>query len=190
MPEVQIFRTRAVVVSGVVDLILGIVVVAVGILVVLGTHNANIRAGGAAIIFVGLFLVFTGTGRMTAKLELHPDKVVWTWSFSSHHHPVAGLEDASLVEPGSPAQGAAWNAWIAGGFASVGTWWLLSLLRSVSKADPTIGTRQLELIPHFGAPIRIRAIGTYATGVGSSQAYAAEMAVKQAIRLASQQPSV
>jgi hypothetical protein len=136
---------------------------------------------GVAIAFLGLLLVFTGAGRVTAKMEVHPDKVVWWWSFAKHEHPIGNLTEATLVEPGAPRSGGEWSGFIGGGFAAVFAWWLLSLAYSGFKAEPTLGSRTLMIVPHFGAPLRIWPIGTFATGLGSPQAFAAQQAIQQAI---------
>ncbi len=182
VPESQVFRTRAVVISGFVDLVVGLLIACVGIVIFAGTDSSNRRGIAGAIGFLGLLLVLSGTGRIAAKLEVHPDKVVWWWSFSKHHHSLADLTEACLVEPGNPSSGGVWTAFIGGGLLAVGAWWLLAVAYSMYKAEPTLGTRTLVIVPRVGAAVRIRPIGTFATGLGSPQAFAAQQATEEAIR--------
>lgn len=184
----QVFRTRAVLISGFIDLVIGLALIGTGIGIAAASHSSTTRALCLAIGIAGLFVVFTGAGRLAAKLEVHPDKLIWWWGFARHERPTAGLEEASLVEPGMPTTGAAWETLIAGGFPAIFIWWLLSIVYTTSKSNPTLGTRQLELIPHFGVPIRVRVIGTFATGLGSAQPRSAQLAVEQAIGAANPGP--
>ena len=89
------FRSRAVRVAGVVDLVVGVVLVAGGVAVALPAHRLP---GGLAVGVLGVLLVLSGLSRTTARMELTRTRVTWYWSFSWSHLDLADLDDAALVE--------------------------------------------------------------------------------------------
>ena len=110
-----VFRSRAVRTAGWVDLAIGLVVVLVGAgLVLSGGIRSRIPLGVAAVI-VGLALALSGLARATARIEISRTQLTWTWSFSRRSLALEDLDDAALVEKGSPASGAAWSGFLAGG---------------------------------------------------------------------------
>lgn len=176
-----VFRTRAVLISGLLDLLLGLGTVAAGATLFPGLHNAKGTALSCAVGLIGVVVVSLGVSRMTARLEVHHDRLVWTWAFSRHELPFDNLTEASLIEPGSPASGGESATFVSGGLVAVVAWWALDQIGSLFHAGPTLGTRALVVLRHHGGPVRIPPIGTFSLESGSSQAFAAQQAVQRAI---------
>jgi hypothetical protein len=181
-PVVQVFRTRAVVLSGWADAALGVILIVAAVTVALHLHNVTGIALGTSIALVGAIIGGVGVSRITAHLEVHSTKLVWTWAFSRHEVNLAELVDADLVEPGSPQGGGAIGGLLGGGVAAVAFWWLLELAGSMFEAGPTLGSRTLVVVRKYGPPIRISPIGTFARHPEVSVAAAAARAVRGAIK--------
>jgi hypothetical protein len=179
--EVQVFRTRAVALSGWADAVLGAILVGVALSVSLTKDRPASFAIGISIAVVASIIGGAGVARITAHLEVHTTKLVWTWAFSRHEVTLAELVDAALVEPGSPQGGGAIGGFIAGGLLAVACWWLLELAGSMYEAGPTLGSHTLVVVRKYGAPIRISPIGTFARHPEVSGAAAAESSVRAAI---------
>ena len=175
------FKTRAVVISGGVDLTIGVVLLCVGIPLLVMHHVSADMPPGVVLVLIGLLLGFTGLSRITARLEVHETKLIWTWSFSRNELTFDHVTEAALVEPGTPNPGGEWGGFLSGGLLAVGAWWLFGLALSVIQAEPTLGFRTLIVIRQYGAPVRIPPIGTFDLQPGTSQAFAAEQAVQYAI---------
>ena len=188
----QVFRSRAVYVAGTVDLVIGGAVLFVGLAVAVARGNRDAIPVGLAVTLVGLILVLTGLGRMAARLEVTATTVAWTWGFSRHELPLSELEDAALVEKGSPASGASWAGFLGGGFFGVLAWWLLELVVAFVSSEPSIGSFDLVVSRHRGAPVELKPISSWSTRPSHSQANQALQAVKAAItgsaQLSTQQP--
>jgi hypothetical protein len=134
----RVFRARAVLIPGFVDLTLGltVLVVGLGVLARRGYHGA--LPFGLTISFFGLIVLLTGFGRVTSRLEVTARSLIWTWGVSRHEVDLGELEDAALVEKGSPASGASWAGFLGDGFLSVLVWWLVELFTAslaVSQAS-------------------------------------------------------
>jgi hypothetical protein len=140
-----------------------------------------------AIAVVALIVILTGLGQMTARLEITGTSVAWTWYFSRHEVPLAELEDAALVEKGSPASGASWAGFLGGGFPSVLVWWLGEGVVAFVSSEPTLGPRDLVVIRHHGGPTEIKPISAWSTRSSHSQANEALHAVQAAIAAANPQ---
>ena len=84
-------RTRAVVVSGVADLVLGLAVLAGA--VVVGTRSLTLAAAAG---ILGLAFVLGAIGRLSAWVEVHPDRVAWTWGFARHEVAYDDVVDVTL----------------------------------------------------------------------------------------------
>jgi hypothetical protein len=177
----RVFRTRAVLISGLLDLVVGLGIVGAGASLFAGIHDANRTAPAFAVGLIGFVVAALGVSRMTARLEVRHDKLVWTWAFSRHEMPLDSLTEASLVEPGSLASGGESATFVSGGLVAVAAWWLLDQIGSVFNAAPTLGARTLIVLRHHGGPIRIPSIGSFSREPGSSQAFAAQQAVQSAI---------
>jgi hypothetical protein len=177
----QVFRSRAVSVAGIVDVVAGGCVLIVGLVVVIGRANRDALPLGVAISVVGLILALTGLGRMAARLEVTATTVVWTWAFSRHELPLSELEDAALVEKGSPASGASWAGFLGGGFLGVLAWWLVELVAAFVSSEPSIGAYDLVVYKHHGAPVEMKPISSWSTRSSHSQADQALQAVRAAI---------
>jgi len=190
----HVLRARAVFVAGIVDFTVGIAVLVVGLGLVAWRGNRDALPLGLAIVVVSFILVLTGLGRMTARLEITQRCVVWTWAFSRHEVPLAELEDAALVEKGSPASGSSWAGFLGGGFLSVLIWWLVELVAGFGGSEPSLGAFDLVLIKHHGAPVEVKTISSWSTGHSHSQANETLQVVKTAItsfpRQASQDPRI
>ena len=177
----HVLRTRAVLVAGVVDFTVGIAVLVTGLGLVAWRGTRDALPLGLAIFVAGLILVLTGLGRMTARLEITHSCVVWTWAFSRHEVPLTELEDAALVEKGSPASGASWAGFLGGGFLSALAWWFVELVAAFVGSEPSLGALDLVLIKHHGTPLEIKAVSSWSTRHSHSQANEALQAVKTAI---------
>jgi hypothetical protein len=130
---------------------------------------------------VGVLVGGTGLSRVTAKLEVYPSKLVWTWMFSRHELALADAVEAALVEPGSPNPGGEWAAFLPGGPAAVAAWWVYGVARDAWKASPNLGAHALVLILRHGPPKRIEPIGSYAATAEDSDAGAARRAIQRCI---------
>ncbi len=180
-PAVQIFRTPAVVASGLVDTVFGTALGVTGVVVAIATRTSTSIPLGASMALLGFIIGGVGASRVTAHLQVHATKLVWTWAFSRHELSLADAVDADLVESGSPQGGGAIGGLVGGGFVGVAFWWLLELAHSMFAAGPTLGSRTLVVVRRHGAPIRVSPIGTFAGRPQGSVAGAAETAVKVAI---------
>ena len=176
-----VFRTRAVFISGLLDLGVGLGIVGTGASLLLGGHDSDRTALSIAVGLLGVVVAAVGVSRMTARLEVHHDKLVWTWTFSRFELPFDNLTEASLIEPGSPASGGEFATVVSGGLVAVVAWWVLDQIGSVFNTGPTLGARSLIVLRHHGGPVRIPPIGTFSLQPGSSKAFAAQQAVQGAI---------
>lgn len=93
------FRTRAVVVAGAADLVLGLTVLALA-----GILGRRDPALAAAVGVVGLLGLYAAAGRLAARVEVRPDRVVWTWDFTRREVPYDEVVDVALERSG-PAPG-------------------------------------------------------------------------------------
>ena len=180
-----VYRSRAVTVSGWVDATVGLALVLAGsAMSVSGRADSGKLVLGLAVLAIGLLLGGAGLGRILARLEVHETKIVWTWAFAKHEHSLEDLTEAALVEPGSPSSGAGASGaafLIPLGLGIIGLFALIGKGVSVFKAGPTLGTHTLIVIRRFGAPVAIRAIGTFAFRPEQSSAAVAAQAVQAAI---------
>jgi hypothetical protein len=178
----RVFRTRAVLVAGLVEFLFGLAV----LLVALGMSVSRARHGtalpvGLAVGLVGLVVVFSGLSRTTARLEVGETSVAWTWGFARHEVQLVELEDAALVEKGSPASGASWAGFLGGGFAGVLAWWLLDLVMAFFGSEPSLGPLDLVLLKHHGEPVEVQPISAWSTRSSHSEANRALDDLKAAI---------
>jgi hypothetical protein len=188
IPVLGAFRSRAVVVSGVVDMVIGVGALGIGASVAAGTTK-NALPLALLLLLVGAYLVISGLGRVTARLEVCSDRVRWRWSFSWHELELRELEDAALVEKGSPASGASWSGYLAGGFTWVFIWWIGELVYSVFSNEPSLGPVELVLIPRHGTPEEVRPITAWSSRQSHSQAKKALDAVRSAIMITAPAPA-
>ncbi len=175
------FRLRAVVVAGMIYSTIGIAGLVVGSSLVAWRGNRDALPLGLFISVVGLCLCLTGLGRVTARMEVTETCVAWTWAFSRHEVPFTELEDAALVEKGSPASGASWAGFLGGGFISSMVWWLVELVSDVVTSEPSLGAYDLVLIRHHGASSEVKPISAWSTRSSHSQANEALEVVRAAI---------
>jgi hypothetical protein len=171
-------------ISGWVDSVVGLAVVLLGSLMAAISKTSAGLAFDLLIVAFGLIVGVAGVGRIAARLEVHETKIVWTWTFTRHEHSLDDLTDAAFVEAGSPSSG----VWASGaafimplGLGVLGIFALIGTFLSVFKAGPTLGTHTLIVIRRYGAPVRIRAIGTFAFKPERSSAVVSERAVQTAI---------
>jgi len=177
----QVFRTRPVIVSGTVDLAVGLAAVGFGSALAASPSPSSHLAFGLAAVVLGLVLVATGLGRVTSRLEVHGTELVWVWSFSRHRVPYAELSEAALVEPGAPDSGGESAGFIGGGLLAVVGWKLFAIGRSLVASGPTLGAYALVVLRHHGPPVRILPIGSFAARPEFSEAGAARRAVQGAL---------
>jgi hypothetical protein len=176
-----VFRTRAVLVAGVLDFTFGIAILIVGLVLIVERENRDALPLGLAISVVGVIILLTGLGRMTSRLEVTDTSVSWTWGFSRHDVAFRELEDADLVEKGAPASGASWAGFLGGGFLAVLALWLVELVTAVMSSEPTLGPLDLVVIKHHGDPVEIKPISAWSTRSSHTQANLALQAVKTGI---------
>lgn len=177
----RVFRARAVLIAGFVDFTLGLALLVVGLSVMEWRGNHGALPIGLAISLVGLILLLTGFSRVTSRLEVTETSLVWTWGFSRHEVGLSELEDAALVEKGSPASGASWAGFLGGGFLLVLVWWLVELITAFVGSEPSLGALDLVVMKHHGSPIEIKPISAWSTRSSHSQANVALQAVQLAI---------
>lgn len=175
--------------AGTLDFILGIVVLAGGLTLIVGRRDEDAIPLGLAICVVALILLFTGLGRLTAQLEITDTTVQWKWGFARHAVALTDLEDADLVEKGSPASGNSWAGFLGGGFLAAFAWWFVELASAFMASEPTLGPLELVLIKYHGAPVEIEPISAWSTRSSRSQANEALQALKAAIASSSRRSS-
>jgi hypothetical protein len=180
----RVFRSRAVVAAGVVDFVIGLLLGVIGIGYATSGSSPNALPLGIAICVVGLMMLITGLGRMTARVVLTPTEVLWRWSFSGQRIALGDLVDCALVEKGSPASGASGAGILGGGFISVLTWWLVDAASGLARSKPSLGSLELVAIKRYGGPVPIRAISAWSTPSSHSQASEALLALQTAIHTA------
>ena len=177
----QVFRTRAVIVAGLVDILFGsaMLFIGVGLAAVRGSRDA--LPFGLALSVVALITLLTGLGRMTARMELSETSVAWTWTFSRFEVALSDLADAELVEKGSPASGASWAGFLGGGLIVAAAWWIVELAAAFVRSGPSLGPLELVVIKRHGGAAEVRPISAWSTHASRSQANAALHAVRTAI---------
>ena len=187
--ERRTYRTRVVIVSGTVDAAFGLALLLIGAIEGALTTSSNDRALWACVGAFGLVVGGSGVSRLLARLEIHDTKLIWTWAFITHEHPLSDLTEADLVERGSPKPGASWAGFLGGGLLGVATIFLIDLWSGMFEAGPTLGSRSLIVQRKFGSPLEIRAIGTFAAENHISEASTAQIAVQNAIETFHRHPA-
>ena len=176
-----VFRTRAVLVAGLVDVVLGSVLLATGAgLSAWGGRRYGLPVG-LTLSVVALIILLSGVGRVTSRFELSATQVTWRWTFSKSAVKLVDLEDADLVEKGSPGSGASWAGFLAGGLFGMAVWWLLDLAVAFLSSEPSLGPLELVLIKRHGGAVAVKPISAWSTRSSHSQAGDAVRAIKQAI---------
>jgi hypothetical protein len=165
-----VFRSRSVRIAGWVDLGVGLVVVLVGVGLGLSGGVRGSAPLGVAIGILGAVLVLSGLARATARIEISRAQLSWTWSFSRQTLALEDLDDAALVEKGSPASGGAWAGFLAGGLLWVAIWWLWDVLWAFVTSEPSLGPVELVVIKHVGGPVPVKPIGAWSTRASHSDA--------------------
>jgi len=183
-PTHRVFRSRAVVVVGVVQSVVGLVLGTAG--VVFASLGGPPRALplGLVICVLGLLLLVTGFARMNARMELGPTEVTWTWSFSRQRLALDDVVDCALVEKGSPASGGAWSGFLGGGLVMVLVWWLVDVAAAFARSEPSLGSLELVAVKRYGGPVPIRPISAWSTPASRSQANQALQALQAARHVA------
>ena len=181
LPTLAVFRSRAVVIAGIADVVLGVCLVGAG--AVVASRNAGRGALSLAVILValGAMGLMSGIGRAACRLEIQADRVRWRWSYGWHEVALRDLEGAALVEKGSPASGAAWSGFLGGSFTGVLLWWLAELAYSVFSNEPMLGPLDLVLMQQHGEPIEVKAISSWSSRVSQSEANQALDALRTVI---------
>lgn len=177
----QVFKSRAVVVAGLVDVVAGLAVLAFGVGAAALGHSGVALPLGLTMAVVGVVLLLSGLGRMTARLEVTGSGVVWVWAFARHELAFEELVDASLVEKGSPASGGASAGLLGGGLLGAAAWWAFDAVLAFVTSEPTVGSFDLVLVKRYGGPVEVRSISAWSTRASHSQANAALEALKTAI---------
>ena len=157
------FRTRAVYVAGAVGVTIGVAVLIVGVALTALQSNRNSLPLGLVVCLIGLILLLDGLGRMMSRLEVRGDRMTWTWGFSRHEVLTTDLEDAALVEKGSPFSGASWAGFLGAGLLRVFVWWLSEVIVRFFSTEPSIGSLDLVLMRRHGAPIEVKSISAWST---------------------------
>lgn len=179
----RVFRSRAVFVAGVVDSVLGFSVgIAGAVLAGLGSSPRALPLG-LAMIVLGIILLMTGIARMTARMELGPTEVTWTWSFFTERLALDDVVDCVLVEKGSPASGGAWVGFLGGGMFMVLVWWLVDVGSAFVHSEPSLGSLGLVAVKRYGSTTSIKPISAWSTPSSHSQANEALVALQSAIHV-------
>ena len=181
VPVLGVFRSRAVVVAGTVDVVIGLVALGIGADLAGGHADRSALPFGLLLVLIGGFLAIGGVGRVSARLELCSDRVRWRWYFAWHEILLGDLDDAALVEKGSPASGASWAGFLGGGFISVLIWWFGERVYAVLSSEPSLGRVELVLTKRHSAPVEVRPISAWSTRSSHSKANQALAAIKAAI---------
>jgi len=168
-------------VAGLVDTLVGVALLIVGVSLVAGRGTRDALPLGLALSVTALILLLTGLGRMTARLEINETSVAWHWALSRFEVPLADLEDADLVEKGSPSSGASWAGFLAGGLFAAAVWWIVELAAAFLSRGPSLGPLDLVVIKHHGVAVEVRSISAWSTRSSRAQADEAVRAVKTAI---------
>jgi hypothetical protein len=176
-----VFRTRAVVVAGLVDTLVGVALVIVGVSLAAVGGTRDALPLGLALCVIALILLLTGLGRMTARLEINETSVAWHWALSRFEVPLADLEDAELVEKGSPASGASWAGFLAGGLFAAAVWWIVELAAAFVTSGPSLGPLDLVVIKRHGVAVEVKPISAWSTRSSRAQANEAVDCLKTAI---------
>src|SRR5665213_2425916 len=176
-----VFRSRAARVAGIIDFVVGLIVVLAGSGLAVQGGNRNALPLGLAICLVGLIVLLSGLSRMTARMEISKTHLTWTWSFSKQTLALEDLDDAALVVKGAPASGAAWAGFLGGGFVGVLAWWLFDLCWAFFNSEPSLGSVELIAVKHYGGPVPIKPIGAWSTRPSHSEAAQALDSLKTAI---------
>ena len=185
-----VFRSRAVRTAGLIELTLGLVTVlaAVGLVSTSGIRNAVPLGLVAGVL--GVVLSLSGLGRITARMVVGKTDLTWTWSFSTHRLALDELDDAALVEKGSPASGGSWAGFLGGGFVATLAWWILDVMWALVTSEPSLGPVELIAIRHHGGPVSIKPIGAWSTRASQSEANQALQHLRVAIAKSAHAPSV
>lgn len=132
--------------SGWIDLVVGLALVAAAAVIFAGERISQTLAVGFALVVLGLMIGGTGVGRILARLEVQPTRLVWTWGFSRHEVDLAEITEAALVEPGVAHPGGAFGGLLGGGLIAVAIWWVVGVVGSMFRAGPTLGTLTLIVL--------------------------------------------
>ena len=145
------------------------------------TRIPRCAAFGSALSVVALILLLTGFGRITARMEISGSIVAWTWAFSRFTVALSDLEDAELVEKGSPASGGSWAGFLGGGVVAAAAWWVVGLAAAFLRSGPSLGPLDLVVIKRHGGAVEVQPISAWSTRSSRSQADEALHAVRAAI---------
>jgi len=167
--------------SGRANAAIGFAVVTCGVVVAAVRSGASALPLGLAICVVGLLLIVSGMGRMTARMEVTGTTLAWTWDLARHELAIDDLVDAALVEKGSPTAAGASAGLLGAGLTGVATLWLYDAVVSFVRSTPTLGTVELVLIKRYGGPVEVTPISAWSTPSALSQANEALAAVQSAI---------
>jgi hypothetical protein len=188
-PVLGVFRSRAVVVAGALDLVIGLVVLGIGVAVAGRDADRSALPIGLLVVLVGGYLVISGLGRVVARVELCSDRFRWKWNFSWHEVALRDVRDAALVEKGSPSSGASWAGFLGGGFIGVFIWWFGELVYSFFSNEPSLGPLELVVIRRHGDPLEVRPISAWSSRSSHSEANQALSALKSAIAIGDPPPA-
>jgi hypothetical protein len=179
--QIRVFRTRAVVVAGLVDVVAGTAMLGTGIWLAWWRGGRDGLPLGLALAVVGSFILLSGVGRVTSRMELGGTHVAWRWAFSRFDVALNDLVDAAVVEKGSPTSGASWAGFLGGGPFGALVWWLMGLAAALLSSEPSLGAFELVVIKQYGGAVPVKPISTWSNRTSHSQANDAARAVKKAI---------
>ena len=185
-----VFRSRAVRVAGIIDFVVGFIVILVGSGLAVWGGNRNALPIGLTICIVGLIVLITGLSRVSARMEISKTHVTWTWSFSKQTLALVDLDDAALVVKGAPASGAAWSGFLGGGYIGVLALWLFDGFRAFLSSEPSLGSVELVVIKRYGGQVPIKPVGAWSTQPARSEAAQALDSLKIAIASSSRRRPV
>lgn len=184
-PTTGTFHVGSIRSVGMVGLVVATAVLAAGTGMAAMVHQRWALPIGIAVAVVGLLIGVSSLGRATARLEVHVGHLRWRWGLAAHTVDLGDLEDAALVEKGSPASGSAWAGFLAGGVDWVFFWWFFDWATGLLRSDPVAGTSVLVVVKRYGGPVPIPAIGGWPSGKSQRECSEALLVVQSAIRAAS-----
>ena len=175
------FRSRAVFVGGLVELVVCGAITAGAVVWILVRTGPTALPAGLAVGIAASIGALSGLSRMTARLVVGEDSITWTWWFSRHELAFVDLSGAMLAEKGSPTAGGPPYAVYPGGLIALALWLVIESIATFSTIDPVSGSCVLMVTKVHGDPVVVRAVGSWATRVRHSQVTEALEAVQAGI---------
>ncbi len=167
--------------AGLVDILLGVAVLIAGVSLAAERGSRDALPLGLTLSVVALILLLTGLGRVTARMKISETRVAWTWALSRFEVALTDLEDADLVEKGSPASGSSGAGFLGGGLLAAAVWWIVELAAAFVQSGPSLGPLDLVVVKRHGGTMEVKPISAWSTQASRAQADEAVRALRTAI---------